>query len=159
MAPVNRKVNLSIPIQSPPDRIFAMITDLPNYNNWLPHSDVFKGTTQVSETPVRTGTRYEEHSPSGTRFGEVQLLDTQNRHVVFHQPMKLKPFVLGLGLDVTVDMTVKNDENGGCVLDREVRLGIPTVMGLLSGVVLKQFKDESWRTMEQLKAFAESTKE
>lgn len=157
MAPITRKVELSIDVECPPSAVFAAIVDLPNYNNWLPQSDVFRGTTEISDTPIRTGTKYTEHSSQGTRYGEVRELNEAERHVVFHQPMKLKPNVLGLELDVVVDMVAKEKEGGGCHLEREIRLQIPVLLGLAAGVVARKFEVESWRTMEVLKAFLEKT--
>lgn len=158
MAPVHRKIQLALDINAPPADVFAAIVDLPSYNTWLPQSGVFKGTTEVSESPVKAGTKYQEHSPSGTRYGEVQLLDSEQRHVVFHQPMKLTPSVLGLELDVTVDMIVRDSEGGGCRLEREIRLGLPPLLRLAPGLVEKQFREESWRTMLILKEHLESKK-
>jgi uncharacterized protein YndB with AHSA1/START domain len=152
---MKRTINLTLDIDSPPSTIFAALIDLPSYNQWLPQSGVFKGTTEVSETPVRTGTRYEEHSPAGTRYGEVVELDAQARHVVFHQPMKLRPYALGLSLDVTVDMVVLDRDGGGATLNREIRLGIPAVLAVAHGIIADQFRVESLRTMQVLKEFLE----
>jgi uncharacterized protein YndB with AHSA1/START domain len=142
MAPVSRKVNLSIEIQRPPPIVFATLVDLPNYGSWLPQSGVFKGTTEVSDTPIRTGTKYIEHSPQGTRYGEVQALEEAERHVVFHQPMKLKPFILGLELDVVVEMFAKDREGDGCLLEREIRLQIPSILSLGASTIANMLKEK-----------------
>ena len=155
MAPSIRTVQLSIDIQCPPDKVFAAVVDLPSYNEWLPKSDSFQGTTEFSETPVRTGTKYVEHSALGTRYGEVQKLDEAGHHVIFYQPMKMKPFFLGMELDITVNMNVLPADGDGSVLKREVRVQIPALLGLGGGVIEKKFEVESWRTMEVLKAYLE----
>ena len=159
--PADRTINLTLDISAPADAVFGALIDLPGYNSWLPQSGVFKGTTEVSDTPLKTGSTYVEHSPSGTRFGEAEEVDFEGRHVVFHQPMKLRPFVLGIELDVTVDMRVTELEQDGvrsprCRLDRQIRLGIPLPLRLVAGTVEKQFRDESWRTMQLLKEHLEA---
>jgi hypothetical protein len=155
MSAASRTINLSIEINAPPSVVFAALIDLPSYNSWLPHSDVFKGTTEVSDTPLRKGSTYIERSPQGVRNGDIPELDEAGRHVVFHQPMKLKPAVLGLELDIHVDMRAGEKEGGGCLLTRQIRLKIPFVLGLAGGLVAKQFETESLRTLEALKAYLE----
>jgi hypothetical protein len=45
-------------IEGSPETIFALIADMPNYGRWLPGSEAFGGTTEVSPYPVRLGTTY-----------------------------------------------------------------------------------------------------
>jgi len=40
-----------------PETIFDLIADMPNYGRWLPGSEAFGATTQVSPYPVRLITR------------------------------------------------------------------------------------------------------
>ena len=155
MAPLIRTVHLSIDIQSPPDKVFAAVIDLPKYNAWLPKSTSFQGTTEFSETPPREGTKYEEHSSQGIRYGEIQKLDEAERHVIFHQPMKMKPLFLGVELDITVDMIATPADGNGCVLRREIHIQMPALLGLGAGLIVKQFEGESLRTMKFLKAYLE----
>jgi uncharacterized protein YndB with AHSA1/START domain len=152
---MKKTISVNLDVASPPATVFATITDLPGYNTWLPKSMAFKGTTEVSETPIKTGTTYVEHSPAGTRYGEVLELDEAAHRVIFHQPMKLRPNFLGLEMDIIVDMTVKAKKDGGSTLLREVRLDLPAAFAVVSGPVLKQFRDESLRTMQRLKEFLE----
>ena len=35
-------------IAGPPDAIFDLVADMPNYGRWLPDSDVFGGTVNVT---------------------------------------------------------------------------------------------------------------
>jgi hypothetical protein len=39
-----------------PETIFELIADMPHYGRWLPGSDAFGGTTEVSPYPVCLGT-------------------------------------------------------------------------------------------------------
>ena len=51
-------MDFTIDIARPPERVFALIADLPSYPRWLPPSGLYGSTTQVSETPVTLGTTY-----------------------------------------------------------------------------------------------------
>lgn len=151
-----RVIAVSTPIAADPSAVFALIVDLPGYNKWLPSSPAFKGTTTVSETPVRVGTTYVEESPAGTRRGKVVALDNDARHVRFAQPMDMKPRFLGIKLDIIVDMKVLDEGEGGSVVEREVTLVFPWIMALAVGFVTKQFDVEIRRTMAIMKGHLES---
>jgi hypothetical protein len=166
-------VSQTLTIHSPPSLVFSTLLDLPNYNTWLPLSSSFKGTTKISDNPIRAGTTYVEIEPSGVRHGEILELNSEERKVVFHQPMTLKPAVLGIVVDVTVCMVVRGVEReakdgerqdgegkaGGVGqwsrVEREVRLGLPLILRPVSGIVSKLFHRESWRTLEMLKKHME----
>lgn len=80
----------------------------------------------------------------------------EGRKVTFHQPMSLKPYFLGLVLDVSVDMVLKEGEGGTTVLERDVKLGYPVALRPFERLVDEEFRRESWRTMELLKKHVES---
>lgn len=156
MASLTRTIVVKTPIAATPSKTFSLIIDLPGYNTWLPSSPAFKGTTEVSETPIRAGSTYVENGPAGTRYGTVTLLDEGDRHVRFSQPMKMKPAFLGVEIDITVDMKVlEAAEADGSVVVREVTLVFPWVMGLIIGSVAGQFEVEIKRTMEVMKRHLE----
>jgi hypothetical protein len=54
-------------IEGSADTIFDLIADMPNYDCWLPGSEAFGGTTEVSPYPVRLGTTYLDAGPAGQR--------------------------------------------------------------------------------------------
>lgn len=160
MTSLVRTVETSTPIAADPDEVFALIIDLPGYNDWLPHSAAYKGTTEISGNPLTVGSKYVERSPSGTRQGEVVQLDHAQRHVAFKQPMRLIP---GLTIQIRVDMKV--NEVGGegstdvravsCVVDRTVALQFPWYMLPVAGVITGQFEEEIKRTMTEMKNHCE----
>jgi hypothetical protein len=45
-------------IEGSAETIFGLIADNPNYDRWLPGSQAFGGTTQVSPYPARLGTTH-----------------------------------------------------------------------------------------------------
>ncbi|KAF4948805.1 hypothetical protein FGADI_9362 [Fusarium gaditjirri] len=160
MTPVVRTIQVSTPIAANPDSAFALIIDLPGYNDWLPHSTAYKGITEVSDTPIVVGSKYVERSPAGTRYGEVYQLDPAQHHVAFKQPMRL---ALGLEIQIRVDMKVNEIreestagvDNVSSVVDRTVTLEFPWYMLPMAGVIAGQFEEEINRTMTEMKKYLE----
>jgi uncharacterized protein YndB with AHSA1/START domain len=147
-------IHLTIDIRSPITTVFTTLTDLPSYPTWLPHSSSFKGTTQVSETPVKLGTTYLEPGPAGLRKGEIIEFDEPVK-VTFHQPMSLKPYWMGLVIDIRVEMRLREEGEGETRLERDVFLIYPWVLWPFKALLDREFRGESWRTMECLKRFLE----
>jgi len=50
-------------IAGPPEILFDLVADMPNYSRWLPDSGVFGGTVNVTPYPVRLGTTYLDAGP------------------------------------------------------------------------------------------------
>lgn len=155
-------IHLSITINAPAKEVFTIVADLPTYHNWLPESSAFKGTTQVSHNPVKLGTTYHEPGPAGTRKGEVVAFEPpgagKTGKITFKQPMSMKPYILGMVLDVQVEMRVTEEGEGAAtktVLERDINLSYPWALWALKPVVDIEFKKESRRTLEALKAYAE----
>jgi len=71
-----------------PETIFELIADMPNYGRWLPGSDAFGGTTEVSPYPLRLGTTYLDAGPAGLRPGSVTGYDPRlsSHHAVEARP-------------------------------------------------------------------------
>jgi uncharacterized protein YndB with AHSA1/START domain len=147
-------IHLTIDIKSPITTVFTTLTDLPRYQTWLPHSSSFKGTTQVSETPVKLGTTYLEPGPAGLRKGEIIEFDEPVK-VTFHQPTSLKPYWMGLVIDIRVEMRLREEGEGETRLERDVFLIYPWVLWPFKALLDREFRGESWRTMECLKRFLE----
>jgi hypothetical protein len=165
-------IKFSTPIAAPSTEVFNALISLHGYSEWLPPSDVFHGTTSISEDPVRAGTTYIEHDLSGTRYGRVlELVDfphekengrdgkksegMKEAKVVFHQPMRIKPESFGVVVDVLVTMTVQRVGQGS-VVEREIKLGIPMILWLVRGWLPGVFEKESRRSMQYLKTYLEA---
>lgn len=151
----SRTISLSMPIAADPAKVFATITDLRGYNTWLPPSDAFKGTTDISDGPIAVGTRYVEPSPNGTRYGTVTALDAAGRRVRFHQPLRAWPEMLGVEIDIQVDMRVVDGAGGGSVVEREVVLGIPWMMRPMGGFLEGKVEAEGQRVLGAMKKYLE----
>jgi uncharacterized protein YndB with AHSA1/START domain len=149
------KISYTIDINAPSQKVFDVITDLQSYAQWLPDSTAFKGTTEVSESPVKLGTTYIEASPSGIRNGKVIEFSPPSK-VVFHQPMTLNPASDGVVVDIKVEVILKEQRKGVATVERNVYLGLPESLLPLKEAFDKGASEEGVRTMNLLKERVES---
>ena len=70
-------------IEGSPESIFNLIADMPNYGRWLPGSEAFGGTTEVSPYPVRLSTTYLDAGPADQRPGSVTVIPERSIGVLF----------------------------------------------------------------------------
>ena len=139
-------------IHASAEKIFAAIVDFRGYDRWLAKSSVFEGITDISSDPIRLGTTWTESGPSGVRHGTVTEFEPPSR-VSFHQPMTLKPRLLGT-IDITLNVTLTPTPTSVRVR-RVVTIGIPWPLKIVQPLVVRQFRVESTRTLLALKDFAE----
>lgn len=133
--------------------VFDLLVDLRRYDDWLPHSIAFEGTTSISDGPIRAGSTYVESSRWGTRRGIVTDLDRPAR-VSYRQPMTLRPLWFG-GIDIALDHVL--DELGPSTrVMRTLKLELRGPARLLRLPVVRSFKTENERMMAKLKNYAES---
>jgi uncharacterized protein YndB with AHSA1/START domain len=142
-------------INAPAQKIFDVVTDLQSYSKWLPDSGAFKGTTEISEKPVKLGTTYVESSPSGIRNGKVIEFERPSK-VVFHQPMKLYPISEGHLIDIRVEVAFKETKEGVTTVERDVYLGLPEPLQSLTEAWENGASEEGVRVMKFLKQYVES---
>jgi uncharacterized protein YndB with AHSA1/START domain len=133
--------------------VFDAIVDLRGYERWLTSSAAYPGTTEISAGPIGAGTTYVESSSQGVRRGTITEFE-RPALVTFHQPMTMKPKLVGV-IDIRVRYTL-TAAAGSVHLSRVVTLTLPPLLKPAQPLVLRQFRQESERTMSALKAFAES---
>jgi uncharacterized protein YndB with AHSA1/START domain len=92
-------------IEAPPETIFDLIADMPNYGRWLPGSEAFGGATEVSPYPVRFGTTYLDGGPAGQRPGSVTEYDPP-KHTAFHHTMLSEKGPLAANIGVHIRLHV-----------------------------------------------------
>ena len=61
-------------VNAPAEVLFRLLSDLPNYGDWLPGSAAFGRTTDVTPYPVRRGSRYHDGKPNEP--GKIQFTAT-----------------------------------------------------------------------------------
>ncbi len=143
-------------IKGSPETIFDLIADLPNYVRWLPGSEAFDGTTEVSPYPVRLGTTYLDAGPAGERPGSVTGYDPP-RYIAFHHTMLLKRGPLTANIDVHIRYTFEPVERATSVVrDLDLTIQIPGLLKVAQPLVLLVFRKENVRILAKLKRYVEA---
>jgi hypothetical protein len=143
-------------VKGSPEFVFDLIADMPNYGRWLPGSQAFGGTTQVSPYPVRLGTTYLDAGPAGQRPGSVTAFDPP-RYIGFHHTMLLKQGPLHADIDVNVRYTLQPIDGGTSVLrELDLTIQISGWMKIAEPLVLYGFRKENVRILAELKRYVES---
>jgi len=141
-------MDFTIDIARPVERVFALIADLPNYQQWLAPSGLYGATTQVSDTPVMLGTRYVD-GKQATLHGHV----TEFRPPValaFHQEARL------LLSRLTIDIHYRLEPFGAHT--RVYRTTTPRLSGalaLLQPLIVRPIRAENLRTLAMMKRYLE----
>lgn len=140
-------------IAGPPEVVFDLVADLPNYGRWLPGSSAFSGTAEVTPYPVRLGTTYLEIGPI-QKPGKVIEFDRPRRIGFQHTVMIRSP--IETDVEARIVYTFEAGQGGTAVL-RELDLVIDLrgVLKLLRPVLLWGFRKENVRTLACLKRYVE----
>ena len=142
-------------IRASAERVFGLLVELREYDRWLPRSAAFRGTSQISDGPIREGTTYLEDSPSGVRRGRVTRL-LRPTQLDFEQPMHLKPRILGqIGIRLFHTLTPTTD---GVHVLRRLELSPRGPMRAVMPLVVRAFRAENQRMLEILRNVAETRK-
>ena len=144
-------------VQAPAELLFRLLSDLPNYGDWLPGSDAYGATTGVEPYPVRLGSRYHDGKPGEpgkdwwgtvTGFQPPGSLDFQ--HTIHVRQ-------LAATVDVRIHYSLEAD-GAGTVVTRWLVLDVamPVVFRPLRPLITAAFDKENVRTMAALKRHAEA---
>jgi len=143
-------------IDGSPEAIFDLLADLPNYGRWLPGSDSFGATRDVSPYPVGLGTRYLDAGPAGERPGSVTAFDRPHT-IAFHQTMLIKRGPLTASADVNIRCALERVDGGTSVVrDLELRIEIAGLLKVAEPIVALAFKKENARVLAELKRYVEA---
>jgi hypothetical protein len=143
-------------IEGPPEFIFSFIADMPNYGRWLPGSDAFGGTTEVSPYPVRLGTTYLDAGPAGQRPGSVTEYEFPTR-IGFHHTMLLKRGLLKADIDVHILYSLVPTAGGTSVVRAlDLIIQMPGLLKIAEPFVLLAFRKENLRILAELKRHVEA---
>ena|SRR6516165_606448 len=141
-------------IAGAPEVIFDLIADMPNYGRWLPDSDAFGGTVNVTPYPVRLGTTYLD-AGSVEKPGEVTEFDPP-RHIGFHHTVMVRQALLKTDIDARIRYTLTSKGGGTFVLrELDLLLNLPIFDKLASPLILRSFRKENVRTLACLKRYVE----
>ena len=144
-------------VAAPPELLFKLLSDLPNYGDWLPGSGQYGQTTDVEPYPVRQGTRYHDGRPGEpgkdwwgtvTGFQPPGSLD-------FHHTIHVRQ--LRATIDVHIHYSLEPGD-GGTQVTRWLVLDIamPAVLRPVRPLITASFDKENVRTLAALKQYAET---
>jgi carbon monoxide dehydrogenase subunit G len=147
----------SAAVAAPPSVLFKLLSDLPNYKEWLPGSEQFGSTTEVEPYPVQVGSRYHDGKPEQPGmdwWGTVTGFQPPGS-IDFHHTIDVRQ------LRATVDVHIHysfEPEGGGTLVNRWLILDIamPVVVRPLRRFIVKSFDEENLRTIAAVKAYAEA---
>jgi len=143
-------------IEGSAETIFDLLADMPNYGRWLPGSDAFGATSEVSPYPVRLGTTYLDAGPAGRRPGSVTVFDPP-RSIAFHQTMLIKRGPLTANVDVNIRCTLEPAGGTTSVIrDLELTIEIPGLLKVAEPLVASAFRKENVRVLAELKRYVET---
>jgi len=143
-------------IEGAPETIFDLIADMPNYGRWLPGSEAFGATTEVSPYPVRLGTTYLDAGPAGQRPGSVTGYDPP-KSIAFHHTMLLKQGPLTADVDVHIRYTLEPVEGAtNLIRALDLTIQIPGLLKVATPLVAWAFGKENVRILAELKRYVEA---
>src|SRR2546430_908406 len=136
------------------EAIFALIADLPHYDQWLPRSRAFGSVIQISPLPVGLGTTYTDSGPSGIMQGSV--IDHQPpTRIAFEQTMPVKLLLFAAILTLSIRYTIEPDRQATRV-DREVSFQPHGVIKVAQPIITATIRRESGRILQAMKRAVES---
>jgi uncharacterized protein YndB with AHSA1/START domain len=146
-------LHFSILINGSAKTIFALLTDLSQYDRWLPGSKAFGEIRDITPLPVGLGTTYIDAGPAGIRHGEVTEYDPPTR-ISFHQPMQVKQGLVRGTIDIHLRHTLEQVEQTTRV-NRDLTLGIQGLLKVAQPFVISAFRQENERMLLALKQYVE----
>ena len=143
-------------IAAPPELVFDLVADMPNYGKWLPDSSSFGGTVDVTPYPVRLGTTYLDAGPI-QKPGKVTEFDRPRRIAFRHTVMIRSPITTDV--DARVRYTFEPSHGGTAVLrELDLTIDLRGPLKLLRPALLWGFRKENVRTLACLKRHVERTR-
>ena len=147
----------SATVAAPPEVLFRLLSDLPNYGDWLPGSGQFGHTTDVEPYPVRLGTRYHDGKPDEPGkdwWGTVTGFQPPGS-VDFHHTIHVRQVRATVDVHIHYSLEAEDDHTRvtrWLVLD----VTMPAVLRPLRPLITSAFDKENVRTMAALKQYAEA---
>ena len=143
-------------IAGPAQAIFDLIADMPNYGRWLPGSEAFGATTQVTPYPVRLGSTYLDAGSLGQRPGSVTEFDPPRR-IAFHHTMLLRKGPLTANLDIRIHYTLEPEAQGTRVVRRlDFTVDTPVLLRWATPIILHGLRREILRILAELRRYVET---
>lgn len=141
-------------ISRPIGTVFALITDLASYHQWLPASSLYSAVSDVSQSPIQVGTTYVDRGRSSVMQGLVTEL-VPPTDVMFEQSahMKMLGFPATLKVRVRYNLQAVGPETQ---VTRRSTLHIRGPLIVLAPVLLRAIATENKRILSSMKRYLEA---
>ncbi|HEX4467592.1 MAG TPA: SRPBCC family protein [Solirubrobacteraceae bacterium] len=144
-------------VAAPPELLFELLADMPNYGRWLPASEQFGRTTDVAPYPVQLGSKYHDGKPNerGKDWWGTVIGFQPPGSLDFHHSIEVRQ--LGANVDVHIHYSFERND-AGTQVTRWLILDIdmPVVFRALRPAIVSKFDKENVRTMAAVKDYAEA---
>ncbi len=132
------ETNYEVTIDRPVDDVFAVLSAVERYHEWLPPSETFVRTELADDQPIKQGATYVDYQTYGVEMpGEVHIYEPSNS-IGFRQQL---PMPLGLTVSVRIEYTLTADGDGTRVQRHHV-FRLPLLLRpmelLLKGKIVKE---------------------
>jgi hypothetical protein len=143
-------------IEGRPEAIFSMIAEMRKAGRWLPCSEAFGGTTEVSPFLARLGTIFLDEGPAGQSTVSVTEYDPP-KYIAFHHTVLRTLCTRTIEIDVHIRYTIEPAERSTCVIrDMDLTIQIPGLLKVLKPFVTALFRKQNVRMLKSLKRFIEA---
>lgn len=140
-------------INSPANKVFALVADLAHYGQWLPPSGTFKDVMHLSQGPIGLGTTYANVGPSGTMQGTVTEYQPMTS-IVFQQTMHTRVLFKGI-MDMNIRYSLEPADDGTLV-NREVSFHTHGFLKVAQPIIATTIRRESERILQIMKHYLET---
>ena len=147
-------MQFTIDIASPPKAVWDLITNLRQYDVWLPPSRTFNTVVQLNSGPVKVGTAYMDGGPSLTFHGEVTRLEPYTR-IAFYQASRSKLWAFDVGMDLEIEYALQ-PTNAGTHVERTLTLDTSGIFTLGQPLLRRGIRQENKRILACMKAYLEA---
>ena len=149
-----RHLGFTSRIGGPPEVVFELVADLPNYGRWLPGSSAFHQTVNVTPYPVRLGTTYLE-TGAIEKPGKVTEFEPP-RHIGFEHTVMIRS-PIHVDVEARIRYSFEPSQGGTAVLrELDLTFELRGLLKLLTPALLYGFRKENVRTLACLKRYVEA---
>ena len=142
-------------IQRNKETIYKLLIDLQGYRSWLPSSEMYSETCDISESPAKVGTTYRDQGKASVMQGRVIELEPGQR-ITFAQEMKRKIAGIPSRLEIRACYTLKSSGEFSTQVTRELTIKAQGIFLLLQPLLLGGIRKENERIMQRLKWYLEA---
>lgn len=149
------QLHFEITINRPPAAVFDLIADFNGYARWLKPSSLYQRLLEISENPVKLGTRYTDKGTSTVMQGRVTVYEPPTR-ISFQQDTHYQLLGLPAGLGVTINYTLRGGGNS-TYMQRDVTVETHGLLKVAHPIIINSTHAENERILQAMRAGLEKS--